>query len=208
MHERVMMERHARLLGVPGKDRTEIIRNGIAKLIEKNVSLISEPMITIEEIEIECRIAAMRQPIAVIVVDYLQLIRSKNKSESKHLEQSDIAKRLAALSIELNCVVIDLIQVNRDFKTRVAGDRCPVPQDSAESMGSVHSSSWWLGIDQPQCDSNDPEWQDMFQVQCRKNRGESGMFSLKLQFRNGMFSKWERPFSRNYSKNDVVAIGF
>lgn len=207
MHERVMMERHAKLLGVQGNTRRETIANGVSQLLTKNVSLISEPMITIDEIETECRLAAMRQPIACIVVDYLGLIRSKAKSERKDLEQGDIAKRLAALSIELNCVVLALIQVNRDFKNRVVGDRCPMTQDSAESMGSVHSSSWWLGIDQPQNDSDDPEWQDMFFVHCRKNRGDSGNFQLKLKFKWGTFSKWERPFS-SYVKKPVETPSF
>jgi len=208
MHERVMMERHAKILGVQGDNRRETINNAVAQLLTKNVSLISEPMITIDEIETECRLASMRQPIACIVVDYLGLIRSKSKSESKHLEQSDIAKRLAALSLELDCVVIALIQVNRDFKTRPVGDRCPMPQDSAESMGSVHSSSWWLGIDQPQNDDSDPEWADRFFVQCRKNRGDSGMFQLNLKFKYGMFSKYERPFGLNYNKKTKETPSF
>ena len=200
MHERVMLERHAKILGVKGDDRRSTITNGISKLLTKNVSLISEPLITIDEIETECRLAALRQPLAVIVVDYLGLIRSKSKSERKDLEQSDIAKRLAALSLQLDCVVLALIQVNRDFKTRPIGDRCPMPQDSAESMGSVHSSSWWLGIDQPQNDTDDPEWAHRFFVDCRKNRGDSGLFKLHLQFMNGMFSKFTRPFCSSYSK--------
>ena len=209
MHERAMMERHAKLLGVKGQTRVETIRNGINKLLPKNVSLISEPMITIDEIETECRLASMKQPIAVIVVDYLGLIRSKTKSERKDIEQSDIAKRLAALSIELNCVVIALIQVNREIKNRPIGDRCPIPTDSAESMGSVHSSSWWLGIDQPQNDSDDADLQHLFMVQCRKNRGESGMFSLNFKFMGGTFSKWIKPFSSNYSsKKKDVPSGF
>lgn len=195
MHERVMMERHAKLLGVQGNSRRDVIKNGIAKLLPKNVSLISEPMITIEQIETECRLASIRQSLAVVVVDYLGLIRSKTRTESKHLEQNDIAKRLAALSLELDCVVIALIQVNRDFKTRPVGDRCPLTTDASDSMGSVHSSSWWLGIDQPQNDDSSGEYQDLFMVACRKNRGDSGLFNLNLKFRDGMFSKWFRPFS-------------
>src|SRR5690606_33454758 len=104
-----------------------------------NVSLVSEPLMTIDQIETECRLAALRQPLAVIVVDYLGLIRSKSRSERKDLEQGEIAKRLAALSLELNCIVIALSQVNREFKNRPVGDRCPVISDAAESMGSVHS---------------------------------------------------------------------
>lgn len=200
MDERVMMERHATLLGIKGDSRKSRISNGIATLLPKNVSLVSEPMMTIDEIETESRLASLRQPIAVIVVDYLGLIRSKARSERKDLEQGDIAKRLAALSLELNCVVIALIQVNREFKNRPIGQRCPVTSDASESMGSVHSSSWWIGIDQPQADSSDSEWRDQFLVECRKNRGDAGLFSLKLKFKYGMFSKWERPFCSGYAK--------
>lgn len=200
MDERVMMERHATLLGIRGDSRKARISNGIATLLPKQVSLVSEPMITIDEIETECRLASIRQPIAVIVVDYIGLIRSKARSERKDLEQSDIAKRLAALSLELNCIVIALIQVNREFKNRPVGNRCPVTSDASESMGSVHSSSWWIGIDQPQADSNDEEWRDQFLIACRKNRGDAGLFELKLKFKYGMFSKWERPLASHYSK--------
>ncbi len=194
MHERVMMERHAKLLGVDGYSRREVIKNGISMLMPKNVSLISVPMITIDRIETESRLAALRQSLAVIVVDYLGLIGTKAKYESKHSQQNDIAKRLAALSLELNCVVICLIQVNREFKVRPIGDRCPQTTDAAESMGSVHSASWWLGIDQPQKDDESGEYQDLFQVACRKNRGETGQFKLNLNFKFGRFSKYYRPF--------------
>lgn len=206
MDERVMMERHATLLGVRGNSRKEKIKNGISLLLPKNVSLISQPMITIDEIETESRLAAMRQPIGVIVVDYLGLVRSKSRAERKDLEQNDIAKRLAALSLELNCVVIALSQVNRDFKSRPIGDRCPQISDAAEAMGSVHSSSLWLGIDQPQADTDDPEYRDLFLVACRKNRGDSGLFNLRLKFKNGMFSKWEKAFSQSYKKTEPVGF--
>lgn len=208
MHESVMVERHATILGIHGDSRKETIRNAAAALLQKNVSLISEPMISIEEIETECRLAALRQPIGVIVVDYIGLIRSKTKTDSKHQEQLDIAKRLAALSIELNCVVIAAIQVNRDYKTRQAGDRCPQVTDAADSMGSVHSSSWWLGIDQPQVDSDDDDFTDLFQIRCRKNRGDAGLFSLNLRFKGGQFSKWQKRFAANYKQKLDETVGF
>jgi len=195
MHERVMLERHARLLGVQGSSRREVVSNGIIKLLPKQVSLISEPMITIDQIETESRLASLRQPIAVIVVDYLGLVGSKTKYDRKDLQQGDISKRLAALSIELDCDVICLIQVNREFKTRPVGDRCPLTTDAAESMGSVHSSSWWIGIDRPDQDDNSGDYQHLFQVRCRKNRGDAGNFELNLKFQNGMFHKWTQPFS-------------
>lgn len=194
MHPRVMIERHAILLGARGATRKELIRGAAHILLPKNVSLVSVPMITIEQIESECRIAALKQSICCIVVDYLSLVGSKAKYDAKYLQQNDIAKRLAALSLELDCVVLGLIQVNREFKTRPIGDRCPLTSDASESMGSVHSSSWWIGIDQPQNDDPTGEYQDLFQIACRKNRGDSGLFTLNLKFKNGMFSKYYRPF--------------
>jgi replicative DNA helicase len=128
------------------------------------------------------------------VVDYLGLIGSKARYEAKHLQQADISKRLAALSLELDCVVICLIQVNREFKNRPVGDRCPLTTDASESMGSVYSSSWWIGIDRPEQDDNSGEFQHLFMVACRKNRGDQGNFEFNLKFQNGMFSKWYRPF--------------
>ena len=194
MHPRVMIERHALLLGARGANRKEVIANAAPKLMQKNVSLVSVPMITIEQIEAESRLAALRQPVCCIVVDYLGLVGSKAKYDAKYQQQNDIAKRLAALSMELDCVVILLAQVNRDFKTRPIGDRCPLTSDAAESSGSVHSSTWWIGIDQPQNDDPSGDYQDLFMVECRKNRGNAN-FSLKFTFKNGMFWKYQKPFS-------------
>jgi len=194
MHEHVMIERHAILLGHNCYSRKETITSALGELLAKRVSLISVPLITIEEIETESRIAALRQPIGIIVVDYIGLIRSKIKGERNDLEQLNIAKRLAALSMDLNCIVIALTQVNREAKMRPIGKRCPQPTDSSESMGTVHSSSWWIGIDQPSKDSSEPEWDNQFMVACRKNRGAGGNFELKFKFMGGTFSKWVMPF--------------
>lgn len=202
MHPHVMLERHATIMGYRAESRKELISKAAPDLLARNMSLISVPMITIEQIESESRLASLRQPIACIVVDYLGLVSSKQKYESKTIQQNDIAKRLAALSLELDCVVICLIQVNRDFKIRPVGDRCPVVSDSSEAMGSVNSATWWLGIDQPQNDDDSGEYKDLFMVACRKNRGKGGLFDFNLCFKNGMFSKYLKPFCAKQSSRE------
>jgi replicative DNA helicase len=201
MPDRVMIERHARLLGIRGDSRVDVIRNGAHLLIPKGVSLISVPQITIDQIESESRIASFRKPISVIVVDYLGLIRSKSRYDRNDLQQSDIAKRLAALSLELDCIVICLIQANRDYKNRPVGNRIPFTTDAAESMGSVHSSSWWLGIDRPEIDSQEEEYSGLFQIACRKNRGDAGLFTLDMNFKGGQFYERRLPFSSYVKKS-------
>lgn len=202
MNKRVMLQRYASLLGYTGESERAIVKNALPELMAKNMFFVNLPLITIDEIETLCRYSSLQEPIGVVTVDYLGLIKSKTKSDRNDLTQSDIAKRLAALSIELNCVVIGLIQVNRDFKTRPVGDRVPLVSDSAESMGSVHSATWWLGIDQPQNDSSDLEFQDLFQVACRKNRNGS-TFYHEFDFKNGQFFKRERKFS-DYPRSSLA----
>ena len=194
MAEEIMIERHATLLGHKGTTRKELIKSALPDLMKKNVSLITVPMITIEEIETQARLASLRQPLSVIVVDYLNLVKCKVKAESNHSEQSEIAKRLAALTIELDCRVIVPLQVNRASSTRPIDDRVPQVADAADSMGSVRSATWWIGINQPQNDDFSGEYKDLFQIACRKNRHGSN-FYFDLDFKNGMFFKREKRFS-------------
>lgn len=197
MREPVLLERLALLNNFRGNDQFETLKIAAENIIAKNITIFTKGGTTIEEIETEARLSALQCPLSVIVVDYMNLVKGKKRFDKQDQEQSDIGKRLAELATDLKCVVLCLIQVNRDNKNRPVADRCPIPTDSAESMGSVNSSSWWLGINQPQTESKDPEWENMFQIKCRKNRGDSGYFEIQLKFKYGMFSEWQRDF--NYS---------
>lgn len=200
MRDHILLERLAILNGFKSGSQLETLKRAQENIAAKNLTLVTKSALTIEEIETESRLSAMQQPISVIVVDYLGLIRTRVKHDSNHLQQSDIAKRLASIATDLKCVVLCLIQVNRDIKNRPVSDRCPIPTDSAESMGSVDSSSWWLGINQPQNDlPDDDNFRDVFEVVCRKSRTENTGFRLQLKFKNGTFSKYYRPFCSNKS---------
>lgn len=152
-----------------------------------------QPRIDIEYIETVCRLQSLQIPLSVIVVDYLTLVTSKSKYDRDDLKMSDISQRLAALSLELNCVVICLSQVNRDASKRDKSDRCPYPTDVADSVGSVRSSSWWIGIDRPETYSDALTDKNLFTAKCRKNRrGEN--FEAYFDFNNGCFKSRPKPF--------------
>jgi replicative DNA helicase len=110
---------------------------------------------------------AIKQPMSVIVVDYLGIVQNTSKIESHTLKQADIALRLSALAAELNCIVIALTQVNRDHAGRL--DKTPITADAADSSGSERSSTYWLGIYRPIVDDVFADPED-FIVKCRKNR--------------------------------------
>lgn len=69
---------------------------------------------TIEEIEIYARRLKNRENLGLLVIDYIQLIKNKNKLNSREQEVADISRTLKLLSLELKIPIIGLCQLNRN----------------------------------------------------------------------------------------------
>jgi replicative DNA helicase len=59
--------------------------------------------------------------VGLIVVDYIQLVGTKQKYDSRKLELGAISRELKNISMELNIPVVALAQINRDAANRVPG---------------------------------------------------------------------------------------
>lgn len=77
------------------------------------------------------RLQAEHGDLGLVVVDYLQLIVSNNRSESRVQEVSDISRSLKALAKELNVPVLALSQLSRAVEMR--SDGVPKLSDLRES---------------------------------------------------------------------------
>jgi len=87
--------------------------------------------ISIMELRAKARKLKAKNGIDMLVVDYLQLLHSSKKHESRHQEVSEISRSLKGLAKELGIPIIALSQLSRAVDSRV--DKRPLLSDLRES---------------------------------------------------------------------------
>ncbi len=92
----------------------------------------------LSDIKALCRKQKLQKGLDVIVIDYLQLIRTTMKANQREQEVSYISKELKSLAKELNITVIALSQLSRAPETR--NDHRPMLSDLRES-GSIEQDA-------------------------------------------------------------------
>lgn len=96
------------------------------------------PNMTLVEIRAKCRRLKQRQGLKMVVIDYLQLMTSGKRVESRQQEVSEFSRALKLLAKELQVPVIALSQLNRGPEQRA--DKKPALSDLRES-GSIEQDA-------------------------------------------------------------------
>jgi len=96
------------------------------------------PNMTLTEIRAKARRLKQRHDLKLIVIDYLQLMTSGKRVESRQQEVSEFSRALKLLAKELEVPVIALSQLNRGPEQR--GDKKPQMADLRES-GSLEQDA-------------------------------------------------------------------
>ena len=107
------------------------------------------PALTLLEMRSKARRLRMENDVALIVVDYLQLMRSPAYAENRVQEISDISRSLKALARELEVPVIALSQLSRASEQR-GGDRKPILSDLRDSGAIEQDADLVLFIHRPE----------------------------------------------------------
>ena len=140
-----------RLLSAEAKVPLNHIRNGHlseddwTKLARKMGEVSSAPMfiddspnMTMMEIRAKARRLKQRHDLRLIVIDYMQLMTSGKKVESRQLEVSEFSRQIKLLAKELEVPIIALSQLNRGPEQR--SDKRPMLSDLRES-GSLEQDA-------------------------------------------------------------------
>jgi replicative DNA helicase len=96
------------------------------------------PNMSLMEIRSKCRRLKQRHELRLVVVDYLQLMSSGKRVESRQQEVSEFSRALKLLAKELEVPVIALSQLNRGPEQRT--DKKPQMSDLRES-GSIEQDA-------------------------------------------------------------------
>jgi replicative DNA helicase len=140
-----------RLLSAEAKVPLAHIRNGNMndddwnKLARKMGEVSSAPMfiddspnMTMMEIRAKARRLKQRHDLRMMVIDYMQLMSSGKKVESRQLEVSEFSRQIKLLAKELGIPIVALSQLNRGPEQR--SDKRPMISDLRES-GSLEQDA-------------------------------------------------------------------
>lgn len=116
------------------------VNEACSQIASTNLVIEDTPGITIGEIRAKCRrLASSEKGLALVVIDYLQLISGgKNYGTNRQQEVSDISRSLKTLAMELGIPVIALSQLSRNVEQRE--DKRPLMSDLRES-GSIEQDA-------------------------------------------------------------------
>ncbi len=107
--------------------------------LEVPLFLDDNPQVTVMEIRAKARrIKAQHGGLALIMIDYLQLMSGSGRSENRQLEVSEISRNLKVLARELEVPIVALSQLSRNLEAR--SDKRPMLADLRES-GSLEQDA-------------------------------------------------------------------
>ncbi|MCP2295019.1 replicative DNA helicase [Nocardia amikacinitolerans] len=124
-------------------DWTKLARR-MSEISEAPLFVDDSPNLTMMEIRAKARRLKQRHDLKLVVVDYLQLMTSGKKVESRQQEVSDFSRNLKLLAKELEVPVVAISQLNRGPEQRT--DKRPMVSDLRES-GCMPASTRILRAD-------------------------------------------------------------
>lgn len=124
--------------GQMGEEDWTKVAATMGKISDAPLYIDDSPNMSLMEIRAKCRRLKQRHDLKLVIIDYLQLMSSGKRVESRQQEVSEFSRALKLLAKELEVPVIAISQLNRGPEQRQ--DKKPMLSDLRES-GSIEQDS-------------------------------------------------------------------
>ncbi len=171
------------------------LAHSLKGIINAPIYIDDTPGISISEIRAKCRRLKLEKNIGLVVIDYLQLMEGKGKSDNRSQEVADISRALKIMAKELEIPVITLSQLNRTSEARK--DKRPQISDLRESGAIEQDADIVMLLYNPDTANEDQNAEKSNIVECivAKHRGGECR-SVNLAWR-GEYTKFMNLDNRN-----------
>lgn len=162
---------------------------GIQQLSELPIYINDNGGANLLDIQSACRKIKAESGLALVVIDYLQLMSSHNKNLPREQQISEISRGLKEMAKELECPVITLSQLNRGVEARP--NKRPLASDLRESGAIEQDADIIMFVYRDEYYNPESKDKGLAEIIVGKNRGgEVG--TAKLAF-VGAHTSFENP---------------
>lgn len=181
----------------PENDFTQV-RDAMETLSQAPLFIDDSPSPTVMELRAKGRRLQAQHDVGLIVIDYLQLIKGRERTESRVQEVSEISRALKGLAKELNVPVLALSQLSRGVELRHPA--IPKLSDLRESGSIEQDADVVMFIYREDKDKKDTERKNIADILIQKHRnGPTGEVEVYFHEETTAFKSLakhtEEPFS-------------
>ena len=153
------------------------IANASGALAELDLYIDDTASIPLSELRAKCRRMKMEKGLDLVMIDYLQLMETHERTENRQQEISAISRGLKALAKEINCPVLALSQLSRNLESRK--DKRPMLSDLRESGAIEQDADVVMFIYREDYYDDESEKGNIAEIQIAKHRnGPTGKTEL------------------------------
>ncbi len=168
------------------QDWSKIVRR-ISEISDAPLFIDDSPNMTMMEIRAKARRLKQRNNLKLIVLDYLQLMTSGKKVESRQQEVSEFSRQMKLLAKELEVPVIAISQLNRGPEQRT--DKRPLLSDLRESGSLEQDADMVILVHRPDAwEADDPRAGEADLIVAKHRNGPTTTVSVAHQLHYSRFT--------------------
>jgi replicative DNA helicase len=192
----VMVDSQKMRTGKLEDDDWKKIAQALAPLSAAPIYIDDTPGISVMDIRAKCRRLKLEKNLGLVVIDYLQLMQGRGKTENRQQEVSEISRSLKILAKELNIPVVTMSQLSRGPESRT--DHRPMLSDLRESGAIEQDADIVMFLYRDDYYNPDTDRKNIAEVIIAKHRnGSTGTVELRWF---GEYTKFANKMRDEYSK--------